>query len=55
LLLKTWQRLLIWLGLLVVAALVLPGVDPLTPILLGVLLIAGFELGTKLIRRLPNG
>jgi Sec-independent protein secretion pathway component TatC len=50
---KWWQRLLIWLVLITVAALVWPGVDPYMPLVLGALLIVAFELaGRPLIRRL---
>jgi len=41
---KTWQRILIWVLLLVVAAIIVPGVDPIGPTLLAIILIAAFEL-----------
>jgi Sec-independent protein secretion pathway component TatC len=48
---KRWHRALVWLLLLIVAAIIVPGVDPYTPLLLGVVLIATFELSQR--RLLP--
>jgi Sec-independent protein secretion pathway component TatC len=41
---KTWQRILIWGLLVLIAAVIVPGVDPFGPILLAIVLIAAFEL-----------
>jgi len=42
-----WRRALVWLLILVVVALILPGVDPYAPLLLGALLIVAFEIAHR--------
>jgi Sec-independent protein secretion pathway component TatC len=41
---KTWQTILVWALLIVLAATILPGVDPIKPTVLAIVLIVAFEL-----------